>query len=228
MVSRKSDKQISDAQFNLTAKMLVAFVALTAAILVFVAIANRVLQQSTPHIDTVVLGVVRDGSNKFLDAIMPVITHAGGVVGVMALTVMLVGVFWYKREYRRAAIIALSTFGVMALSIILKAVFMRDRPDALLWLIHETGYSFPSAHAMMSAALGVSIVAALWNSRWRWWAVGAATIYIVAIGFSRLYLSVHYPTDIVAGWCVGIVWAITVVLVLKTSLPDRVRAVLKK
>ena len=105
--------------------------------------------------------------------------------------------------------------GATVMNQVLKYIFERARPQLWEQLVHETSYSFPSGHAMVSAALGLAVVAALWNSRWRWWAVGVATVYILFVGFSRLYLGVHYPTDVLGGWLVSAAWVTAVALVLR-------------
>jgi len=84
--------------------------------------------------------------------------------------------------------------------------------------VHEAGYSFPSGHAMASAALGLALAVALWNSRWRWWGLVFAVVYIAFVGYSRLYLGVHYPTDILAGWLVSGVWVLAIALLIRSKL----------
>ena len=67
---------------------------------------------------------------------------------------------------------------------------------------------------MLSSALAFSLVVVMWHTRWRWIVTSLAAAYVVSIGFTRLYLGVHYPTDVVAGWCVSAAWVIIVAVVL--------------
>ena len=125
---------------------------------------------------------INEYSTAFPDRFMPIATDIGGVVGIVVLLALFGTVFTIRREYRRLAILFVGVGGAVLLNLILKAVFMRERPDLWVQLIHETGYSFPSGHAMSSAGLGLSLVVALWSSRWRWWAA-----------YFRGLLSSHHP-----------------------------------
>jgi membrane-associated phospholipid phosphatase len=77
-----------------------------------------------------------------------------------------------------------------------------------LWqqIVIEKGYSFPSGHAMISCALAITIMILCWPTRWRRLAIIGGTIYFILVGISRLYLGVHYPSDVLGGWCVSIAW----------------------
>lgn len=205
----------------LTASVVTAFVIIAACAMLFVKIAEEVREQDTMVFDKWALMSINEHSTAFLDRFMPIATDIGGVVGIVALLALFGTVFTIRREYRRLAILFVGVSGAVLLNLILKAVFMRERPDLWVQLIHETGYSFPSGHAMSSAGLGLSLVVALWSSRWRWWAIGFATVYILFVGFSRLYLGVHYPTDIAAGWLVSAVWVLTVGLLVRSSIGHR-------
>ncbi|MDF2461379.1 MAG: acid phosphatase, partial [Candidatus Saccharibacteria bacterium] len=102
--------------------------------------------------------------------------------------------------------VVLSVAGAALLNLLLKASFQRDRPDLWESIVTETSYSFPSGHAMASSALAFSVMLVLWETKWRWLAVAVGTIYFVLVGVSRMYLGVHFPSDVVAGWCVSLAW----------------------
>lgn len=201
-------------QFSLS--LLVAYAAFSLCAMGFVRLAWEVREKETMQLDEQVLMTINGWSNKFLDSFLPIATDIGGMVGVAVLTLLLMTVLIYRKEYRRALLIIVSVGGATILNMMLKAVFERARPDLWARLVEETGYSFPSGHAMASAALGIALVVALWHSRWRWWSVGFATVYILFVGFSRLYLGVHYPSDIIAGWLVSGAWVLAVALLIRS------------
>lgn len=203
-------------QITFSLSLLAAYAIFSLCVVGFVKLAQEVREQETVGIDTHILIFINNLSNKFLDALLPVATDIGGAVGVIVLTVIVLALLVYKNEYRRALLIIVSVAGATVLNVILKALFERQRPDLWTQLIHETGYSFPSGHAMASAALGIALVVALWHSRWRWWAAGFAGLYIGFVGLSRLYLGVHFPSDIIAGWLVSGAWVLAVALLMRS------------
>ena len=94
----------------------------------------------------------------------------------------------------------------------LKSLFSRARPDVVSRLAEVSSGSFPSGHAMNSAiiylTLAVLVARSYEDARTRSFIVGLATLATLSIGFSRLYLGVHWPTDVLAGWLVGLAWAL--------------------
>ena len=101
----------------------------------------------------------------------------------------------------------------LVLMVLLKRVFDRPRPTVVPQLIVETSPSFPSGHAMMSAVIYLTLGTLLAQLCPRWrervYVLTVAGVLAVLIGLTRLYLGVHYPTDVLAGWTVGLAWALT-------------------
>ena len=195
-----------------TTSVIVAFIIVAFAAMGFVKLAGEVREQETLTFDRDVLMFFKDHSTPLLDRVMPIATDVGGVIGVGSLTLIFAVLFAYKREYARMWLILVGVLGAVALNIILKSIFMRNRPDLWAQLVHESGYSFPSGHTMSSAGFALALMVALWHSRWRWWGVGFGVVYMLFVGFSRMYLGVHYPTDVMAGWLVSAAWVLTVAL----------------
>ncbi|MCV3212121.1 phosphatase PAP2 family protein [Plectonema radiosum NIES-515] len=83
---------------------------------------------------------------------------------------------------------------------------------------HELSYAFFSGHAMTSMTLIAVLVVLAWNSNLRWLVLIFGSLFVVAIGWTRLYLGVHFPSDILAGWMVALAWAIGVNLIIKPHL----------
>jgi membrane-associated phospholipid phosphatase len=86
-----------------------------------------------------------------------------------------------------------------------------------LWesLSHKSSYSFPSGHAMASMTFVAALVILIWGTRWCGLVLALGSAFVIAIGWTRLYLGVHFPSDILAGWTAALAWAIGVSLVLK-------------
>jgi membrane-associated phospholipid phosphatase len=128
------------------------------------------------------------------------------LVPAFSLLIIILLILRQKKEALQTLLIALSSLGLMSL---FKNLFQRNRPDHPL-VEGITNYSFPSGHAMMSIAFyGLLIILAvrhIRNQSKRNWVIGLLVLLILLIGFSRIYLRVHYPSDVIAGYCFGIAW----------------------
>lgn len=196
-------------------RLAVAFVLFAVPVLIFVELAEEVREKETQTVDEGVLLLVNGTASPQLDAVMAGLTHLGGAWAVALITVGLALVLWQKRLRRMAALLAATVGGAATINILLKAFFQRDRPELWERIVTENSYSFPSGHAMASSALALGLMVIFWPTRWRWLVVGIGCIYMVVIGFTRLYLGVHYPTDVIAGWLVSAAWATVVAVTLQ-------------
>jgi membrane-associated phospholipid phosphatase len=141
--------------------------------------------------------------------IMRGITFLGNYQFLIPANFILIGTLLYlkkKNSAWRVAVIALTS---LTLKLLLKDVFHRDRPDNPM-ILGITNFSFPSGHAFMSVAFyGVLIWLAernMTNKTWRTITAILLSLLILLIGFSRIYLRVHYTTDVIAGFCMGTCW----------------------
>jgi membrane-associated phospholipid phosphatase len=122
-----------------------------------------------------------------------------------------------RRHVREGVFAALAIVGSLLLNVSAKHSFARVRPD--LWQSvapAETTYSFPSGHAMGSMTLAMVLVLLCWSVRtpwgwkWRWPVTVLATTFVLLVGLSRVYLGLHYPSDILAGWAAALAWVVGV------------------
>lgn len=196
---------------------LLAMIVFCLASLGFLAIAKEVRDNETQNFDSSVLLAIHQLSGPKLDSLMSAITQLGGVLFVPIATALGALLLWAKRRKVQAIKLALGVGGATVINLFLKNYFERQRPQLWDRLIVEHTFAFPSGHAMASGALAASIVLILWKTKYRKIAVILGSIYVAVIGFSRLYLGVHYPSDIIAGWCVSVAWVLLVALLFNTA-----------
>ena len=139
-------------------------------------------------------------------------TALGSGTVLLTLIVAVGGYLWLEQRYGILTLVFVSTFGGMAISSYLKIFFGRPRPSVVPHLAPVTSPSFPSGHSLVSAVvymtLGVLLTRVTTDRRAkRYFVVLAATITVL-IGVSRMYVGVHYPTDVLAGWAIGLIWAL--------------------
>lgn len=186
-------------------------------------VAKQVTDGDTLTKDEQILRSIYAHSNSVLDTVVLGITYTGNLLTVAIITAVL-GWFLYKTGMRRSVVQALFTVGgAMVLNASLKLIFQRDRPELWQLLTHESTYSFPSGHALVTASLAMLLILLFWKTKYRYGIVAAATLYTVSVGISRLYLGVHYPTDVLAGWLTGAAWAIIVATVIGTIKWSNIR-----
>jgi undecaprenyl-diphosphatase len=135
--------------------------------------------------------------------------------GYPVLTLLVAAVVGYQlmaRHYWAALLVLAATLGGLLLSNLLKGIYARPRPDLVPHLTYVSSPSFPSGHAMLSAIVYLTLGAMLARLVEGLWAklyfVAIAIVLAVLVGISRVYLGVHYPTDVLAGWSAGLGWAV--------------------
>jgi undecaprenyl-diphosphatase len=140
------------------------------------------------------------------------LTALGGVLVTTLVTLSAVGFLLIARRPREALFLAVTIGGGIAVTFALKAGFDRARPDLVVHGMRALSASFPSGHAATSAVvyltLGALVARALPRRGLRVYVVALAALLTLGIGVSRLYLGVHWPTDVLAGWAVGTGWAL--------------------
>lgn len=141
-----------------------------------------------------------------------------GGFGVLTLATLLVlGYLAIQRKWGGALLVLAAMLGGTALSEGLKLGFARPRPDLVAHTVDVASMSFPSGHAMLSAVayltLGALLARAQARAGLRAYVLGAAIVLTLIVGASRVYLGVHWPTDVLAGWCLGAAWALACWLV---------------
>ncbi len=178
---------------------------------IFVELASHVKAGSTQAFDDSVIRWMGAHHSPALDAVMIEVTALGtGTVVMMVVAVAALFLVLTQHKYSALLLLA-SAFGGIVLNGVLKLGFNRPRPSIFVPAVQTVSSSFPSGHAM-SAAIVYSTVAylaaRLHKRRWpRWLVMTAALILIALISFSRTYLGVHYPSDVVAGVAIGLAWA---------------------
>ena len=209
--------------FLLLGALLIAATALFA----FGWLADEMLEGDTQKFDELVRTAVHQHSAPWLTWLMQGFSFLGSVAVVTTLCVFATAAFLYYRQARMAALLASTMAGMAVLDVTLKLAFHRPRPVAYFGPTPTT-YSFPSGHAMGSVCFyGVlaAILAARAHGRaakWRIWT--GAVLLIGMIGYSRIYLGVHYPSDVIAGYCAGAVWVGAVGLLNKIHADGRKEA----
>lgn len=152
------------------------------------------------------------------------ITALGGTTVLTLIAVLAIAFFIMQRRYHHALFTAVAAGGGALFSSVLKSIFDRPRPDVVPHLVEVSSMSFPSGHSMNSAViyftLAVLVARNFEQARLRTFIISVAAILVFAIGFSRVYLGVHYPSDVLAGWTAGAAWAIAVG-VIATLLQQR-------
>ena len=185
---------------------------------VFLEILDAVLEgDDLTVIDRPVVAWVAQQREAWRDTLVIGLTDIGGkILLTLALAAAAAVVTWRLRSWRPALIATLTGAGGAMLVTGIKALIARDRPDPLLRAVAEDGFSFPSGHATTSmVVLGavawlVSMATASATVRATAWV--AAVLLAAGIGLSRVYLGVHYPTDVLAGWILGSAWLSVVAL----------------
>ncbi|WP_286743067.1 phosphatase PAP2 family protein [Aquabacterium sp. UBA2148] len=206
-------------QRHLGLRLLWPFLLMALAAWGFLEIASEVLEGSTRSVDRWILQQLRTGEHGqtpvgpvWLQEAMRDITALGGPA-VLALTVGAVWSYLVMAGQHAMSWLALgSAVGGLAMASGLKVIFSQSRPDAIFHATVASGYSFPSGHTMMSAIVYLTLAALVARlvprTRLRLHVMGTAALLTGLVGVSRVYLGVHWASDVLAGWAAGAAWAL--------------------
>lgn len=198
--------------------VLLAALAAATSMWAFLAIADRVTDGAPGHLDERLLRELRRADNP-AEPVGPVwlqeaardVTALGGYTVLTLVVGAVMGFLVIGRHFPAALLTFAATVGGGLLSFLLKDLYDRPRPDLVPHLTRVASSSFPSGHAMLSAVVYLTLGALLARLVDRWRAklyfIGVAALLVLLVGCSRVYLGVHYPTDVAAGWAAGVAWA---------------------
>jgi len=212
-------------------RLLLAFLGLAIAAFVFLKFASEVSEGETMALDRWVMLALRRPDHLDIPAgpawllfAMRDVTAIGGTTGLTLITLIITGFLLFLRKFATAGFVVAAVTGGAILSVLLKAVFDRARPQIVPHLVDVIDTSFPSGHAMNSAIVFLTLGALLTRTQKdravRVYLIAVSILLTLLVGISRVYLGVHWPSDVIAGWIVGAGWA-TLCLTVARLLQER-------
>jgi undecaprenyl-diphosphatase len=229
-IARLSPTIVASREFRILAPVVIVIGLLT----LFIQLAGEVMEGDTHRFDSAILLAFRttDLSDpigpQWLEIAMTDLTSLGGYTVLMLFSLLAMGYLLLIRRPASAGLVLVSGIGGILLNKGLKIGFDRPRPDLVAHLAEVHSLSFPSGHAMLSAIMYLTLGVLIARSRTEPWLkayiLGCAIALSFLIGLSRVYLGVHWPTDVLAGWCLGGAWAILCLKMVawwESSSPNR-------
>lgn len=181
------------------------------AIAIFVIITKKVVEKEIFQLDSIVYNFLVNYRTDFLNTIFKIITQFGSAIWLITITILCM-LFIKEKKYK--VTIPINLIVIAVLNSILKNIFVRPRPNELR-IIDELGFSFPSGHSMASMAFYGYLIYIIYknmkNKTLRNFLCIFLSILVLLIGISRIYLGVHYASDVIAGICFSITYLIIMI-----------------
>lgn len=197
-------------------RLVIAFIAFMPVVVAFKILYEMSGRENIQN-DMAFLAWIRQFGSPALDHIAVAVTSLGDPLLIAFITTGILVYMLRSQRIKDAAFVFFGVTGAAAIGEVLRFMFQRSRPDLWTSLANQHDYAFPSGHTIGASALAVCLMVLLWNTRWRWAAIIFGTICALLVGLSRLYLGVHSPADVVAGWAVSLVWVLLIKLTIDTS-----------
>jgi undecaprenyl-diphosphatase len=199
--------------------LLLSGLVLVVGVWVFFEVAGAVRAGATQSLDERILRALRNPEDPAVPIGPPWagevgrdFTALGGVAFLVLITLAVSGFLLLCRKYAALAFLLVAILGGLLLSTLLKGSFDRPRPSVVPHLSYVATSSFPSGHSMLSAVvyltLGALLARLVAPMRLKLYFLAVALVLTCLVGMSRVYLGVHYPTDVLAGWTAGLTWAV--------------------
>lgn len=194
-----------------TVELLLVWAMFIACILVFLYLSSEIRAGDEVGMDEAAFQFAHNISSPGLSRFIEVITFFASRQFLTPAALILIAYFLFIRKHKWYSLkVPVVALGSISLNIIMKFFFDRDRPAAPL--VEASGLSFPSGHSMVAASFYGLFIYLVWkhvkNPALRYTLVALLILFIILIGFSRIYLRVHYATDVAAGFAAGFVWVI--------------------
>ena len=194
-------------------KLIIVFI----AIIIFAYIAEDVMEKEILSIDNSIYSYLIRNRNEALNTFFIILTEFGGVFAIVILTALLL--IFLKKEHK--IMVLANVIIITILNQVLKIIFARPRPE-IMRLIEENGYSFPSGHSMVSTAFYGLLIYLIYknvkNKYVKWIGIIFLILLILGICISRIYLGVHYASDVIGGFCFSIAYIIVFINIIKKEV----------
>ncbi len=186
-------------------KKTMLFLGVTLPLFILLFITMHLLQNSVFDFDTQLMRFVHQFTHPIYDQVAITLSYLGGMPTAIVMMLLLVVHSLYTKS-KNIPFILISMIGATSISWLLKVLL--DRPRPMLWprLVQDYGASFPSGHSVYAAAFASIFILLYWRTKWRFAVSGLALVWMFCMGLSRVYLGVHYPSDVLAGWALGWGW----------------------
>lgn len=195
-------------------RVLLLFLGVLIPLAAFGALAEDVWRQERLAWDVPILLFAHGYASPMLDRVMLFFTRIGYIYGVVPVDIALLLFLMLRRRWGDSLFFGTAVGGAAALNLAVKHLFGRVRPALWPSPAPEKTFSFPSGHAMGSTALVAALVVLCWPTRWRWPVLILGSLFVLLVSLSRIYLGVHYPSDILAGWAASLAWVVGLSTVL--------------
>lgn len=194
-------------------KIIILFIFLS----IFTFLASGVVREKLHNFDTTIYQFIIQFKTFWLTNTFKIITSFSNSICLLLLCLIAIFIFNNKQK---AAYLFLNLVNICILNTLLKEIFSRSRPFELM-LIEENGYSFPSGHSMASMAFYGFIIYLIsqskWNKKWKYIFYFVLCLLIFLIGLSRIYLGVHYASDVIAGFSISFVYLLIFIYFVSRS-----------
>jgi membrane-associated phospholipid phosphatase len=200
--------------FPSTRNAAILFFGVLVPLFCFGVLAEDVLDQNILAFDRTILLFLHAHATSTLNRMMVWSSRAGSALVLVPVIIMGTLYLYRQRVQARTWFWVLSVCGAALLNFLAKYCFARARPSLWVSILPETTYSFPSGHAMESMAVVTAIICLVWNrGNWRWVSLALGLLFVLLVGASRVYLGVHYPSDVLAGWLASFAWVIGLAMI---------------
>jgi undecaprenyl-diphosphatase len=216
--SRRAVRSLQRLTHGRWLQMGLLFAGVLLPLFLFGELAEDVLEKETFSFDRPILLFMKSHATPMFDNLMLFFSEVGSIRILGPCALALAGYLIVRSHWARLTYWVLGFGGALLLNMAAKQVFARTRPDLWVSIAPETSYSFPSGHAMQSMAFVATLMVIVWHRRGAGAGLVFGAAFVALVGLSRVYLGVHFPSDVLAGWTASLTWCIGLAIILGKRL----------